>query len=576
MKKILFIVPMHISFESFLSPGSNSRSLKKGGRQFNSLSTDLPIGVMSLSAYVKANASVETRLIDFNAEINALDDFTFDNYEDCVEFFYRSLAFQPDIVGVSSLFSPSFNNFMTSGEVARRVWPDSLVIGGGNIPTNGYQDILINRSADFFDALCYGEGEKALLGLVQSDDPIEYFRTSTSWVTRDKITSDALWFPKHDFIENLDEIPFLDYDICDLKKHAINQNLSSFHSVENPRGFHIMTSRGCPFLCTFCASHKTHGRKMRYYSLGRVEEDLRRLVADYDANTVVFQDDHLMADKERVYQILGFVGDLKLNSLYQNGLTLYALDRPMLEAFFKAGVRHLVLPVESGSEKVLKEQMRKPLKMKISERVALDCRDLGIYTNVNIIVGMPGETRADFEDSRRNLLNVHGNWFNIACASPLVGSEMHEIAEASGYIAGDTFGADYHVATINTPDFSAQDVQAFQYDLNLELNFVSNNDLRYGEWETALLGFENVIRLRPDHAFALFYAGLARFKISERPYEDMINGYLSNASSPFWTPYVRKFLLPTNRETIMRFYSDYQPRFATGLVTTLTNEPSVV
>ena len=58
-----------------------------------------------------------------------------------------------------------------------------------------------------------------------------------------------------------------------------------------------------------------------------------------------------MSNKDRVLDILQIVGDFKLNSLYQNGLTLYALDKPMLQAFYKAGVRHLVLPVESGSER---------------------------------------------------------------------------------------------------------------------------------------------------------------------------------------------------------------------------------
>ena len=105
-------------------------------------------------------------------------------------------------------------------------------------------------------------------------------------------------------------------------------------------------------------------------------------------------------------EILEIVGELDLGSLYQNGLTLFALNRPMLEAFYAAGVRHLVLPVESGSEKVLRKQMRKPLKFRISERVAKDCRDLGIYTNASLIIGMPGETKADMKEGLRNLRKV--------------------------------------------------------------------------------------------------------------------------------------------------------------------------
>jgi hypothetical protein len=56
--KILFVVPMHITFDSFLNPGANSRKFTKSGKAFNSLSTDLPIGVMSLSSYLKKHVEI--------------------------------------------------------------------------------------------------------------------------------------------------------------------------------------------------------------------------------------------------------------------------------------------------------------------------------------------------------------------------------------------------------------------------------------------------------------------------------------------------------------------------------------
>ena len=542
---ILFVVPMHITFESFITPGPNSRQFTKSGRKFNSLSTDLPIGVMSLSAYLKKHIDVHCKLIDFNAEINSMSDFDYSNFHDCALDQFKKSEYKPDVVCISSLFSPSFLNFMEAGKAAREIWPDALHLGGGNIPTNSYKDIYSGENQDTFDALCYGEGEKSLLELLTCSDRESYLRKSQSWITKDKIISSDLYIPKHNFIEDLDEIPFLDYGLCSLEKHAINQNLSSFHVVENPRGFHIMTSRGCPYLCTFCASHKTHGRKMRYHSIERVQEDLTRLKNIYQADTVVFQDDHLMADQDRVYKLLEIVGNLKLNSLYQNGLTLYALDRPMLQAFYDAGVRHLVLPVESGSEKVLKQQMKKPLKTRISKRVAQDCRELGIYTNVNILIGMPGETKADLEEGRLNLREITGNWFNIACASPLVGSEMYALALAKGYISLKNMGSDYHVATINTEDFSSDFIQDFQYKLNLELNFVFNQDIKLGEYRIALLGMNNVIRLRSDHAFAHYYAyichkGLGDHKAS---LEDARN-YNKYAQSSFWNKYVLAYNLP--------------------------------
>ena len=87
----------------------------------------------------------------------------------------------------------------------------------------------------------------------------EYLKNSKSWITKDKLKKEVEFKPKHDFIEDLDEIPFFDYDLCDI--NSVNPNITSFHNVAGDFGFHIMTSRGCPYLCTFCASHKTMEEK---------------------------------------------------------------------------------------------------------------------------------------------------------------------------------------------------------------------------------------------------------------------------------------------------------------------------
>jgi anaerobic magnesium-protoporphyrin IX monomethyl ester cyclase len=523
--RLLFIVPMHITWESYLHPAENSRSyIKKDGHRYNSLATDLPLGPLSMSAYIKKYYDdIDIKLIDFNAELNVLDSITAETYTDLVRFFLNRFAeFDPTIIGISSLFSPSFDNFMDSARTARELFPNALILGGGNIPTNSYEYIYKELGETSFDGLCIGEGEKPLLKLIQSVDRRLYIEQSRSWVSLDKLSRDLEYSPSHDFVEDLDEIPFFDYDLCDFDKHATNFNAhTSLHSAakerleQSQRSFHVMTSRGCPFLCTFCASHKTHGRSMRYHSLERVRSDISKLINSYGAGTIVFQDDHLMADRTRVEAILDMIKEFGVESLYQNGLTLYALDREMLHKFYDAGVRHLVLPVESGSEKVLKHQMRKPLKIRISERVADDCRALGIYTNTNILIGMPGETKEDLEEGRRNLKKIKTNWFNVVCASPVVGSEMHEVASRNGYIDIQNLGADYRTATISTDDFSAEYIQEFQYRLNLELNFVGNHDIASGEYSTALIGFDNVIRLRPDHAFAHYFRAAALIGLRE-------------------------------------------------------------
>ncbi|MEY2632828.1 MAG: hypothetical protein RIR00_1482 [Pseudomonadota bacterium] len=542
--RILLIVPMHITFESFTQPAANTRSyLKKDGKYYNLPPTDLPLGMLSISGFLKQHEDVEIRLVDFNVRVAEIERFDFADFAAFAESELRALDFTPDIIGVSSLFSPSFHNFIATGLAARRVFPGTLLLGGGNIPTSAYRDIYAGDTASIFDALCYGEGELPMLELVRAKNRMPYLATSKSWITAEKLQ--GIFTPEHDFIEDLDAIPFFDYDLCDLDKHNANLVVTSFATSGQNRCFHVMTSRGCPFKCTFCASHAVHGRDMRYHSLERLRADFERLKRDYGADTLIFQDDHFMADKDRVKAILGMLRELGLNSIYQSGLALYALDRPMLEEFHRAGVRQLVLAVESGSQRVLKQLMKKPLKLEISQRVAQDCRELGIYTNTNILIGIPGETRADIEDTRRNLRTINSNWFHINCTSPLVGSEIHATSRKFGYIRGETLGADYKVAAIETPEFSISYIQEMQYIMNLELNFVHNNDIRLGEYLIALRGFENVIRIKNDHAFAWYYAGICHDNLGNTAEALRCREkYREYARLPFWQTYVEMFDLP--------------------------------
>lgn len=502
-RKILFLVPVHISYESYTSPPRNARTQLKNGRIFNTLATDLPLGLLSISAYLKKNLSVDIRLIDFNVEVFGLEEFNYPSFADFAKEFLKSHFeenFTPEMIGVSSLFSPSYQNFIDLGKVTKEIWPDCFLVGGGNIPTNSYQHIYKTGGFQYFDALCFGEGEKPMAGLIAADSAQAHAEQSDSWITQNKLK--GTFVPKHDFITDLDEIPFYDYDLCRHGRHSLNPVMTSYAAHSDSRGYHIMTSRGCPFHCTFCASHQVHGRKMRYHSLERVFSDIHRLVNEYSANTLIFQDDHFMADKSRVLEILKFIEQEKLNAIFQNGLTLYSLDFETLSAFKQAGVNQLVLPLESGSEKVLKYQMKKPLKMSISRKVAEDCRKLDIYTNSNVLIGLPGETKQDIEEARINLRSIPSNWYHVVCASPVVGSEIHKISTDNGYISGNVLGADYRTAVINTPDFSAEYIQEMQYVLNLELNFLYNNDLRLGKYSTAEAGFRNVLNLRPDHLMA--------------------------------------------------------------------------
>ena len=547
MENILFIIPPNIKYESFVNPPENVKAVSRRSGTFGAVITDMPLGVMSLSAYLKKHAAVKTELIDFNVELNKTDFFEFNSF---AEFFdahlsqwRRSSVRPPGIIGISALFTPSYQNMVQIARSCRKVFPDSLIVAGGGVPTNMYKEIF--ATCESFDALCLGEGEKPLLRLIEATDGRGFLEEDSSWITRQKVQNGDSF--QYDFIENLDEIPFLDYEIFDLDNYTLNPTISAYPTVDSRRrGFPLMTSRGCTHHCCFCAAHTVRGRKMRYYGIERLRLDLERLRKEYGAETIIFQDDHFMADKQRAHEVIGILRELGMTGFFPNSLDLYALDRKILEALKSVGVNQLVLAIESGSNRVLKEIMHKPLNLSIVERVVKDCRELGIYTDVNILIGLPGETGGDIEDARIFLRSVGANWFRINVATPLVGSEMLDICLKKDYIKGNYIDCDYKKAIVETEDFTSEYIQEMAYVLNLDLNFVNNSDFRLGDYRMALKGFANAIRAKSDHAIAHYYMARSHDELGDRKraqtYMDEAKRIV--AESPFWRKYVDMFNIP--------------------------------
>ena len=574
--KILFLLPPNIEFDDFVSPPPNISTIQKGHSQFGSVITDIPLGVISLSAYLKKHITLSSDCIDFNVELNKDKCFEFNSFHAYFESKLIELLpskYSPDYIAVSSLFTPAYQSIIDLCSISRGLFPQATILVGGNLPTSMYEEIL--SDSPVVDAVCYGEGEKPLLDLIKSSDKRNYLRESESWITHEKLFEGKKSY-SHDFIWDLDEIPFLDYDMLDLPGYTLNPTSSRYEVSDTYKfvdeeqehmeqavgrntltkpdvtvSMPVMTSRGCPFKCTFCASHAAHGRSMRYHSLDRVREDLEKMRQKYSLGGVVIQDDHFMGGKRRPYDIVNLIGNLDLEMFFQNALAIYALDLEFLRLLKDMGVNELVLPIESGSARVLRDEMRKPLKLDRIPEVVKNCREVGIYTDCNIIIGMPGETKQDIEESREFLRSIYGDWFRIFVATPIPGSEMHQSVLQNGQYKISPLKANYKRAVIESEHMTPEFVQFMTYYMNIELNFVENSNMRLGRYDVALEGFKNVIRVKPDHALAHYFAGQALKQTNE---VNASKKYIKRAQkivadTPLWDTFIRDFnlelLVPT-------------------------------
>jgi len=531
---------------------------------FGSVITDMPLGPISLSAYLKKFIKINVTCIDFNVELNKVSHFNHDSF---VDFFSEIMLSKCkgktyDYVGISALFTPAYFSILDLAKLSKDIFSSSFLIVGGNFPTAMYKEIL--RDSEFVDAVCYGEGEKALLSLITANDRGAYIASSPSWVNREKLKLGNVDLA-HDFIWDLDEIPPLDYDILDLDGYRINPTSSRYAVKEKHTNYDrhysedsveevlvaskkkisysmpIMTSRGCPFKCTFCASHVAHGRDMRYYSHSRIMSDIKSMVQKYSIDGVVIQDDHFMAGKHRPYKIVDEIGEMGLGMFFQNALAIYALDLDFLKLLKKSGVNALVLPIESGSSRVLKELMKKPLRLDVVPRVLKDCREAGIFTDCNIILGMPGETMDDISESRSFLKGIYADWFRIFVATPIPGSDMYKQCEAEKLFDISPLEANYKHAVVSTSHLVPADIQKMTYLMNIELNFVHNSNMRLGNFEIAIESFKNVLGVKPDHAIAHHYISLCYLKLNNSFLYAHHRKLAANYRNEFWDVFINDF-----------------------------------
>jgi len=219
----------------------------------------------------------------------------------------------------------------------------------------------------------------------------------------------------------------------------------------------IVTSRGCPYQCTFCAAECVSGRKIRRRSAENVVGEIVRLRDRFGVREIHIEDDNFTAKKEYVLSFCDLMRRRVPGMPWTcpNGVRLDTLDREMLEAMKGAGLYFLSVGIESGSDRVLR-RMRKSLTVeRIEEKVRL-VRETGIGVSGFFMLGFPGESVEEMEETIAFALRLPLSRASFANFQPFPGCEEFERLRGSGEIAVDweTFAptlqsTSYHPAGIS-------------------------------------------------------------------------------------------------------------------------------
>jgi radical SAM superfamily enzyme YgiQ (UPF0313 family) len=413
----------------------------------------------------------------------------------------KTLTFKPDIIGISALFNTCYNYLELISATCKNVKEDILLVMGGGIATNLYTEIL--QKFPHIDALCFGEGEIPFHQLLDAENAKTCFMSSSAWITRESLKKERE--PQSIFVLDLDQIPFFDYELMDLNEYK-GREIDKVSGSKDVRQLSIYTSRGCPFNCIFCASGTVHGKKVRFMSIKRVIDEVKKMVDVYHIDVLAIEDDHFLADKERAKEILRRLSEFNIRIEFPNGMAIYAIDDEIGELLKKAGVTTVSLAIESGSDFVLKKIIDKPLRLDMVRNAVDILRKNNICVHCCIVLGLPGELEKHREETMRMIFNTGFDWSYFNLAVPVVGSRLYKICKENGYLINDDFSEhNTSKCNIKTPEIDPIYMEEKAYLMNLEANFVRNHNLAIGDYKRASLYFKNIVQTYPNHAFAHYY-----------------------------------------------------------------------
>jgi anaerobic magnesium-protoporphyrin IX monomethyl ester cyclase len=389
-----------------------------------------PLGILYLCSALRARfgGSLDIVVENLATAVRSVDDIP--------EFVKRC---RPDIVGISSSLVEE-NEAVLVARAARQTGRKTVVVIGGPYVTCSPQRALEKTGADFG---VIGEGEESFSELVDAlrtgRDPGSV--AGTAFLDRKGKVKLA---PPARPIEHLDALPHPAWDAIPVDTYSRLFNFNDMPTLY-PRYMPIMTSRGCPYRCSFC--HNVFGKKFRARSPENVLQEIELLYDRFGVEEFHVVDDIFNFDPRRMESICRLIigRGLKIGLAFPNGLRGDILTRKRLELLRNAGCYAITLALESASPRIQK-LMRKNINLDRLRAAARDGSELGIIMSCFVMFGYPGETREEMETTIRWVRDSAFDFPRYCVASPFPDTLLAEHARRVGF------------------DPDTMDTQASQYD----------------------------------------------------------------------------------------------------------------
>lgn len=278
---------------------------------------------------------------------------------------------------------------------------------------------------------------------------LDFFKSGGKKIPCNFVSSKKEKFERCDLVMDLDLFPFPERDDTPIE----------FYNEPSCFGRNIVmvSSRGCRLKCSFCIVEDIYGsHSYRVRSPKNVVDEIEYLQKNYDFDEIYFDDDNMVARKDHIDGICKEIirRGVKVNWLCMgDGL----VDDQTLGLLSKAGCVTYKWGLEHLDDEVLKA-IPKPLKRERQLDLIKKCKELGLRSYANLIVGLPGSTRGKDLQMLRDVVGSRPDLIQIGIATPLKGTPFYRSAEKEGWLLKNKKFDVTGEGVVSYPDYSSQEI----------------------------------------------------------------------------------------------------------------------
>ena len=387
MIDILFINPAHPKTEYLRLEGN-----------------EIPLGLCYLASFLEEN--------NFKSEIL---DLNFYKNKELILFNYLK-KFNPRFVGLTGNTIDMINIWEIAKIVKNFNKNIKIIIGGPHVSALSEKTLKDFKDVDYI--IC-GEGEITLKGLV-SNLKKEKIK-GLVYRKKGKIVKNKT----RELIKDINLLPLPARHKIELKKYIpLPGNYKKLPSTA------IVTSRGCPYKCTFC-NKSVFSNTIRFRSPANIVKEIEHCISEYGIYDFRFNDDTLTINQKRLEKLCKLIIDKNIKIFWNCYSRVEHVNLPLLKLMKQAGCYHIKYGLESGSEKILKK-LNKTFSLEQARKAIKLTKKAGIEAKAMFMLGIPGETIKDIEKTIRFSKLIAPDIATFLVFTPLPGSQLYSGLDKSG------------------------------------------------------------------------------------------------------------------------------------------------